>query len=46
MGFVCRCPRCYSERPHDLKNVNLLQFFKSFLKEQAEKEAMKAGRQT
>ena len=45
MGFACRCPRCHSERPQDLKNVNLLQFFKSFLKEQAEKEAMKAARQ-
>ena len=45
MGFVCRCPRCHSERPQDLKNVNLLQFFKSFLKEQAEKEAMKAASQ-
>ena len=45
MGFVCRCPRCHSERPQDLKNVNLLQFFKSFLKEQAEKEALKAASQ-
>lgn len=45
MGFVCRCPRCHSERPQDLKNVNLLQFFKSFLKEQAEKEALKARSQ-
>jgi hypothetical protein len=45
MGFACRCPRCHSERPQDLKNVNLLQFFKSFLKAQAEKEATKAGSQ-
>lgn len=45
MGFACRCPRCHSERPQDLKNVNLLQFFRSFLKAQAEKEAMKAGSQ-
>jgi hypothetical protein len=45
MGFVCRCPRCHHERPEDLKNVNLLQFFKSFLKDQAEKEAMRASSQ-
>jgi len=43
MGFACRCARCHSERPQDLQNVNLLQFFKSFLKAQAEKEAAKAG---
>lgn len=45
MSFVCRCPRCHSEQPEDLKDVNLLQFFRAFLKEQAEKEAMKAGDQ-
>jgi hypothetical protein len=37
MGFVCRCSRCRNERPEDLKEVNLLHFFKDFLRAQAEK---------
>lgn len=36
-GFACRCSRCRSEIPEDLKKVDLLHFFKTFLKEHAMK---------
>ena len=42
MGFVCQCTRCRRECPEDLKDVNLLHFFKAFLKAQAEKRAVNA----
>lgn len=42
MGFVCRCSRCLRECPEDLKDVNLLHFFRDFLKAQAEKRSRQA----
>jgi hypothetical protein len=45
MGFVCQCSRCRKERPEDLKDVNLLHFFRDFLKAQAEKKSRQASDQ-
>jgi hypothetical protein len=45
MGFVCLCSRCRRERPEDLKDVNLLHFFRDFLKVQAEKKSRQASSQ-
>jgi hypothetical protein len=38
-GFVCQCSRCRTERPEDLQGVNLMHFFRDFLRAQAEKSA-------
>lgn len=38
-GFVCRCSRCLSELPADLKGVDLLQFFHEFIAQHREKFA-------